>query len=120
MLSILSSPLNPRDAPPAVRGEINDSASLLEKAATCPRGVHGFVGRDSNPRLSFVESKGCRGAANEICALGIQYRGCLWSDLCSSVVLYGAGNRWAGSTSDYASDVLLRIRRGDACVATPV
>src|SRR5271155_4656154 len=62
----------------------------------------------------------CRGAANEIFALGIQYRGYLWSDLRSSVVLYGASNRWAGSTSDHASDVLLRIRRGDAGVATPV
>src|SRR5271168_2040324 len=36
----------------------------------------------------------CRGAANEIFALGIQYRGYLWSDLHSSVVLYGTSNRW--------------------------
>jgi hypothetical protein len=55
---LLSSPLNSRDAPRALRGDINDSASLLEKAADCPRGVSGFVGREPNSRLSFVESKG--------------------------------------------------------------
>ena len=48
----------------------------------------------------------CRGVANEIFALGIQYRGCLWSDLRSSVVLYGASNRCTGSTTDHTSDVL--------------
>jgi hypothetical protein len=55
---LLSSPLNSRDAARAAREDINDSASLLEKAADCPRGVSGFVERESNPRLSFVESKG--------------------------------------------------------------
>ena len=47
-----------------------------------------------------------QGAAIEIFALGIQYRGCLWSDLRSSVVLYGASNRCTGSTTDHTSDVL--------------
>jgi hypothetical protein len=51
---LLSSPLNSRDAPRAVRGDINDSASLLEKAADCPRGVSGFVGRESNPRFQVL------------------------------------------------------------------
>src|SRR5260370_21321560 len=119
---LLSSPLNSRDADRAVKGDINDSASLLEKAADCPRGAVGLwdaslirVYHLSKARVGIY-----RGATNEIFALGIQYRGCLWSDFGSSVVLYGASNRWAGSTSDHASDVLLRIRRGDAGVATPV
>ena len=119
---LLSSPLNSRDAPRAVRGDINDSASLLERQRTVLAESMGLwdaslirVYHLSKARVGIY-----RGATNEIFALGIQYRGCLWSDLCSSVVLYGASNRWAGSTSDHASDVLLRIRRGDAGVATPV
>ena len=38
----------------AVRGDINDSASLLEKAADCPRGVSGFVGREPNLRFQVL------------------------------------------------------------------
>src|SRR5580692_12392432 len=107
---------------PALWVDINDSASLLEKHRTVLAESLGLW--DASLIRVYYLSKArfdlCRGVANEIFALGIQYRGCLWGDLRSSVVLYGAGNRWAGSTSDYASDVLLRIRRGDAGVATPV
>ena len=51
---LLSSPLNLRDAPRAVRGDINHGASLLEKAADCPRGVSGFVGCEPNPRFQAL------------------------------------------------------------------
>src|ERR1700678_3193538 len=60
------------------------------------------------------------GAVSEICALGLQSRGCLWSDLDSAVVFHGANDRSAESAAHHASDVLLRIRRGDAGMATVV
>jgi hypothetical protein len=61
-----------------------------------------------------------RGVGSEICALGLRYRGRLWSYLYRPALLHGTGNRPPGPSTDNPSDVLLRICRGNAGMAVAV